>query len=50
LMNRIRFLQVEFHPFIDDWLTRRERCRRLLGRTHEPKFFTPERWEAWERK
>lgn len=50
LMNRVRFLQVQFHDFIPDAHAKREQIRCRLKETHQQMWNYPFVWECWERK
>ena len=50
LMNRIRFLQVQFHDFVPDAKNKREIIRHRLAETHREVWNYPFVWECWERK
>lgn len=50
LMNRVRFLQVQFHDFIPDAHSKREKIRYRLKETHKEMWNYPFVWECWERK
>jgi len=47
LMQRVRFLQVQFHNFVPDAVNRRERIRERLRHTHDEMWNYPFVWESW---
>lgn len=48
--QRTRFLQVQFHDFVDQASSRRQDLVDRLGRTHDPSFSEPFVWEGWARR
>jgi FkbM family methyltransferase len=47
--SRCRFIQVQFHTFVDDCVRRREHIRKRLAQTHRLMWDYPFVWESWER-
>jgi FkbM family methyltransferase len=45
----IRFIQVQFHPFVPDADARLRHAHDLLYRTHVPQYAFRYVWESWER-
>lgn len=50
LIDRVRFIQVQFHDFIPDAHVKREEIRDRLKETHEELWNYPFVWECWHRK
>lgn len=46
---QIRYLQVQFHNFVDGATGRRDRIRKLLEKTHREMWNYEFVWESWER-
>jgi FkbM family methyltransferase len=46
----INFIQVQFHPWIDDAYDRRRVIHNRLKKTHKVMWDYPFIWESWERK
>ena len=49
LMARIKHLQVQFHDFTEDAVSRRELIRKKLAITHAQEWCYPFVWESWRR-
>jgi FkbM family methyltransferase len=47
LIRRVRYLQVQFHTFVDAAAARRAHIREQLQRTHELMWDYPFVWESW---
>jgi len=47
LIRRVRYLQVQFHHFVEDAGIRRDRIREALRQTHEEMWNYPFVWESW---
>lgn len=50
LISRIRFLQIQFHRFVDGAVQKRENLREHLRKTHTESWCYPFIWESWEAK
>lgn len=50
LMVKIKHLQVQFHDFAEDAVSRRELIRRKLVITHTQEWCYPFVWESWRRR
>jgi FkbM family methyltransferase len=50
IMERIVNLQIQFHDFVPDAHSRRDRIRNYLGATHEETYNYPFVWENWRLK
>lgn len=50
LIERVRYIQVQFHDFVPDAASRREAIRRGLARTHSEMWNYPFVWESWARQ
>ena len=49
VIEQTRFVQVQFHDFIDGAGPARDAIRRSLARTHHEQWCYPFVWESWER-
>ncbi|WP_158529660.1 FkbM family methyltransferase [Parvibium lacunae] len=49
-IKNIRFLQIQFHNFIDNAETKRTQIREKLSITHQESWNFPFVWESWELK
>jgi FkbM family methyltransferase len=47
IMERVRFVQVQFHNFVPDAVDRRAEIRRRLGATHDEMWNFEFVWESW---
>ncbi len=50
LINRVRFIQIQFHEFIPGAREKRDAIRAALGRTHVEMWNYPFVWESWSLK
>jgi len=50
LIERVRFIQVQFHDFIPHAVRMRNALRTDLARTHSESWNYPFVWESWERR
>jgi FkbM family methyltransferase len=50
LIQRVQFIQVQFHDFIPDAHAKRKQIRRRLAETHQEMWNYPFVWECWELK
>jgi FkbM family methyltransferase len=50
VISRIHHLQVQFHNFAQDAISRRDRIRAALGRTHRLNWNYHFVWESWSRR
>lgn len=50
LMVKINHLQVQFHDFAEDAVSRRDLIRRKLVITHTQEWCYPFVWESWRRR
>lgn len=48
LMNKIRFLQIQFHDFITDAVNLRNEIQEKLSETHQMMWEFPFIWESWK--
>jgi len=48
LINKISYLQIQFHDISDTSEKHREEIRRKLELTHQEKFCFPFVWEGWQ--
>ena len=48
LINRIKYVQVQFHNFVEDAAENRLRLRKLLEKTHFEMWSYEFVWESWE--
>jgi FkbM family methyltransferase len=48
LINRVRFLQIQFHDFIEGAVEKRRLLQQQLARTHVKSWDYPFIWESWE--
>ena len=49
LINQVRFLQIQFHNFVEGAVENRQRIRKLLEKTHRQMWNYEFVWESWER-
>ncbi len=49
LISQIRFLQIQFHNFVEGAVDNRHRIRQLLQKTHREMWNYEFVWESWER-
>lgn len=47
LIRRVRYLQVQFHDFVDEAARRRDQIRERLRQTHDEMWNYPFVWESW---
>lgn len=50
ILSKIEYLQVQFHPFPEDYLHLYSECRRALAESHQVQYEYPYVWEGWKRK
>jgi FkbM family methyltransferase len=50
ITDKMENIQVQFHTFIDDCISRRETIRQRLSETHQLTWDYPFIWENWRRK
>ena len=50
LVRNVKYLQIQFHNFIDDSVQKRELIRKRLAETHEEMWNYEFVWESWRRK
>ncbi|RLL51945.1 FkbM family methyltransferase [Mariprofundus sp. EBB-1] len=50
LIEHIEYLQIQFHDFVPDAVSKRENIRQRLSETHQLMWDFPFIWESWERK
>lgn len=50
VLSKIKFIQVQFHPFPADYLGLYSDCCRFLEESHEIQYKYPFVWESWKRK
>lgn len=50
LIDRVRFLQVQFHDFVPNARAKRADIRDALAKTHKEQWCFPFVWESWERQ
>lgn len=50
LISKIKYIQVQFHKFVENCDERRETIRNKLHKTHELQWDFPFVWESWKRK
>jgi len=48
LIKQVKYLQIQFHNFIDGAVENRQRIRKLLGKTHREMWNYEFVWESWE--
>lgn len=48
-INKIKYLQIQFHELDDESGIKRDQIRSLLSVTHKERFCFPFVWEAWEK-
>lgn len=48
LIKKVKFLQVQFHSFIPEAVTRRQKIIREILKTHKKRFAYPFVWESFE--
>jgi FkbM family methyltransferase len=49
LVEKVRFIQVQFHDFFPDAAVRRDQIRQQIARTHRQMWSYTFVWESWER-
>ena len=49
-INRIRYIQVQFHDFVDNAVERRQMLHDAMNQTHEMVWCYPFIWESWRRR
>lgn len=49
-LAKIKFIQVQFHPFPADYLRLYSDCCSFLQESHEVQYQYPFVWESWKRK
>jgi len=50
LINKVRYVQVQFHNFVSEATEKREMIRASLNRTHSEMWSYPFVWESWALK
>lgn len=50
MLNRVRYIQVQFHNFVPGARAKRDTIRTALGNTHVEMWNYPFVWESWARK
>ena len=49
LIKNVKYLQIQFHNYLENAVLERKKIRRILKRTHVCKFNFPFIWERWDR-
>lgn len=49
IIRQVKYIQIQFHNFVDDAVNNRNLIRELLGKTHREMWNYEFVWESWER-